>query len=79
MGVVSERIVAIWKSIARAGGGSRVVLTSTASLTCCFDTLDPPLSLIRLSDIFSASSPTISSGIRASAATIAPACSLPFL
>lgn len=49
--------------------GVAVVLTSTASRTCCLDILAPPMGLTSPSDVVIALLPTNSSGIRASAST----------
>ena len=49
--------------------GVAVVLTSTASRTCCLDILAPPMGLTSSSDVVIALLPTNSSGIRASAST----------
>ena len=49
--------------------GVAVLLTSTASRTCCLDILAPPMGLTSPSDVVIALLPTNSSGIRASAST----------
>ena len=49
--------------------GVAVLLTSTASRTCCLDILAPPMGLTSPSDVVIAFLPTNSSGIRGSAST----------